>query len=500
VASPRDRVVDPARWAGAILLAAALIRFFRLDLFSLGFDEAMSLKRATEPSLGAVWRATFVEVPVYNSLLHGWILLGRNPATARSLSAGLSVLALWAGWRILKGILGPAPALAALALFAFSPFQVQYAQEARPYMLTLLAEFVAVLALFRAADRGCTADWGIWAAACALAALSHLVALAWIAASAAYVWLAGGGKSRRRNLLSVAGWGALAAAPAVVFAVAAARSIAHVNAVAARSYPLADFGMGIVNFFGPGAWIPAPAILPSLAVFGLLMVAGVCLCAMPVRRDPGLLRLRGAVLAFGLVPLALVLAGNWTGAVYRPKLRYAMGSQLFLLAACARAIWAVRGRWMRAATLVLLLALDAASLGKYFGGGFPTLDLPPCKKPFRETAEWLVSRARPGDGILSYGFETYLPLDWYLAGRLAHGYALRDPLVADEELRLLGKPIDIRAFALAHRRVWFVVAPVTYEAPLEVPGDALAALRGVASLRDDSVRPGIRVQCWVARR
>jgi hypothetical protein len=206
------------------------------------------------------------------------------------------------------------------------------------------------------------------------------------------------------------------------------------------------------------------------------------------------------VLAFGLVPLALVLAGNWAGVVYRPKLRYAMGCQLFLLAACARAVWALPWRAGRALVVAALLSVDAASLAAYAGGGTPTLDLPPCKKPFHAVAADLVARARPGDGVLSVGLQAYLPLDWYLAGRLAHGYLLRDPLVSDEELGALGAPVDAGAFFRAHGRVWLVCAPVFYTAPTGVPGDVLAALGRVAVLREETLRPGIRIQRWEARR
>jgi mannosyltransferase len=485
-------------WAASILILAAAVRFWRLDLFSLGFDEAMSLRRAMEPTLAAVWRATFVEVPVYNALLHGWLGLGRSPAVARALSSALSVAALGVGWFMLRRLLAPAPALAALALFAFSPFQVQYAQEARPYMLMLLAEFAAVLGLFRAADRGRTADWGVWAAGCAVAALSHLVALAWIAASAVFVWLIGAGASRRRDLARVAGWGALAAAPALIFAATDARSIARVNETAPQAFGVPDFLLGIDNFFGPGAWVPAPLVVPSLAVFGFLMLTGLFLCATPARPDPAARRLRAAVLAFGLVPPLLVLLGSWAGIVYRPKPRYAMGAQLFLLAACARVLWVPPWPAVRALGLGALLALDAASLAKYFGGGFPTLDLPPCKKPFHAVAADLVARARPGDGVLSCVFETYLPLDYHLGGRLPHGYVLRDPFFSEGELHMLGFPVDLERFVRAHRRVWLVTAPVFYTAPVDVPGDVVARLRRVAVPREDETRPGIRITRWEA--
>jgi hypothetical protein len=480
-----------------IVTLAAVVRFSRLGLFSLGFDEAMSFKRALEPTVAAVWRATFIETPLYNVLLHCWLVLGHDPAVARALSAALSVAALILGWRVLARLLPPVPALAALALFAFSPFQVQYAQEARPYMLTIACEFGAILALLRAIETGKAEAWAAWSACCAVAALSHLLALAWIAASAAFVWgAADAGASRRRVL----GWGALAALPALGYAAADARSIARVNLTAPQAFNLPEFLIGIDNFFGPGAWVPAALIVPSLAVFGALMVIGVLVSAMPSRPDARARTLRVAVLAFGLVPLALVLVGNWAGVVYRPKLRYAMGSQLFLLAACARGLWAPPWPAVRALGLGALLALDAASLGAYFGGGFPTLDLPPCKKPFHVVAADLVARSRPGDGILSVGFQTYVPLDWYLGGRLPHGYALRDPLVSDGELRVLGAPVDVAGFVRAHGRVWLVCAPVYYTAPLVVPPEVTAALRRAAVLRGQEVRPGILIQLWDRRR
>ncbi len=498
--SPGGGGLRAGRWAGGIVLLAAAVRFWRLDGFALGFDEAISVRCASADSLRAVWgiapaRARLF-TDAYNSLLHAWMALGSDPATIRALSACLSVVALVLAWRILRGLLPAGWALTALALFAFAPLQVQHAQEARPYALVLVLEFAATLALVRAVTHGERVAWAAWAFGCALAGASHLLALSWIAASAVYVWLLPGA---RRSLAPLAGWGLAAAAPAIVLAVADARGIGHMNATSLAIVPAQDFLLGIDQYFGPYAWVPEPLVGPALVAWGALAVAGVCLAAAPTGTGYGDRRLRAAVVAFGLVPLVLVLAGNWAGIVYRPKPRYAMGAQLFLVAAGVRALMAVPWPPVRAVVLAGLLASDAASLVRYFGHGIPTLDLPPCKKPFHEVAADLIGRARPGDGVLSCYFWTFLPLDYHLGGRLAHGYVLGDPIFAEGELRMLGFPSRVEAFLRAHRRVWVVTAPANWTEPTDVPEDVLVGLQRVAVLREEALRPGIRIQRWEAR-
>jgi len=491
-----------ARWAAGIIAAAAAVRFWRLGAFSLGFDEAMSLAWASGDSLRSVWGISPARAPLYNgaynSLLHFWMQLGSSPAAIRMPSVALSVVALWLGWRILSRLFPPGPALAALALFAFSPFQVQYAQEARPYMLVLVFEFAATLALLRAVESGDLRQWAAWAGCGAAASLSNLLALTWVAASAVYVLALPGS---RRRIGPLAGFGTAAAAPALAFAVAEARTIDWAKEVMPRSFGVFEYLLGVDQFFGPGAWVPASLVMPALAGFALLAVSGVLLAVAPSGARPhGQQEFRAAMLGFGLTPLLLILTCNWAGVLYPPKPRYAMASQLFLLAACARAIWALRRPAARGAVLAGLLALDAASLARYFGGGIPTLDLPPCQKAFHEVAADLVGRARPGDGVLSVEFQTYLPLDWYLGGRLPHAYAARDASFSDAALRRLGFPTDVATFLRAHRRVWCVVAPADYSTPPRMPEDVGARLRRVAVLREETLRPGISIQRWEARR
>ena len=78
-------------WELAVILIAALVRFWRLNYHSIWFDEAVSLNWAQRP-ISEIWSPllTFVpdkHPPLYYVLLHGWMkligLLGLTKAVVR---------------------------------------------------------------------------------------------------------------------------------------------------------------------------------------------------------------------------------------------------------------------------------------------------------------------------------------------------------------------------------------------------------------------------------
>ncbi|MEO0824613.1 MAG: glycosyltransferase family 39 protein [Cyanobacteria bacterium J06635_15] len=103
--------------------------------------------------------------PAYFLSLRAWVgLLGHSVAAVRGFSAVVGILALpamyWLAWELFSA---PLTAWLATALFAVSPFQVLYAQEARPQSFWTLTILLASAALLRALRRNTVNAWGLYA-------------------------------------------------------------------------------------------------------------------------------------------------------------------------------------------------------------------------------------------------------------------------------------------------------------------------------------------------
>jgi hypothetical protein len=435
---------------------------------------------------------------VYYLLLHAFLPLAPGEGV-RLLSALFGSLALVLGWLVLRAELDRNEALAALALFAFSPFEILYAQQARPYTLRVALALAALLLARKAARTGRHRDWAMMAGAAGLASLSHFLSLAWLPALAVRTVLEP--KVPKGGWVRPAGWACAAAAPAVVLALIRRGAIA--TAVASAHGPLdpLDFLNGLVLLFGAGAWVPAVLARPAWLAFAALGGAGLVVAALRMKRAGTFEPASASILALGLVPPVLLVAANWLGIVQSAKIRFAIEAHLFLLAACVRGAALAPSRVVRRGLVAGLLAVELAAVGSYARGGFPALDLPPCLKPFRDAAALIRERMRPGDAVAGYEYETYMPLKVELGETsLAMAYLLRDPLAPDSELDWVGRPVTVAQAAAGRKRLWLVVAPVHYSDPLDVPGELTRSLERMGQLELDTSVPGIRIQCWRLKR
>lgn len=487
------------RTAGrALLLAGVLARFWQLDARSLWFDEAYGVERAAAPTLAGTFRGgPLMEPPVYYTVLHGWLRQGTNDVTARALSAVCSSAALTAAWRLLPALWPDAPAtgLAVFALMALSPYEVLYAQEARGYAMLEALTLAALLALLAAIGGGSRARlaWPLWAFTCATAGLVHYLALAWIPAQLAWLWLNG---RARRWCPRAAGWGLVAAVPALGWAVMVRPAIAAAVGSSVGPVSPGAYGVGLVQLFGAGAWVPRALDRPAVVLFAALGLLGAGVALARTRRGggrPG----DAAVLALGILPPLLLYAGHLAGAVPSPKIRYAGFAHAFLLAACASGAAALP-RGGRRAALALLLALEGAGTVRYLEGGFPDLDLPPVKMPFRDAAAAIAARAGPGDAVVAVDLAAALPLRRYLPAGLPQAFLDADIGQLPAESVFLGRPSTLTDLAAAHARLWLVAAPLRYASPPGLPGWVVAGLRARGARPDEAVAgvPGIWIQCW----
>jgi len=115
--------------------------------------------------------------PLYFVATRLWVqLFGDSVAVTRSMSAVFSLLALpCMYWLCLELFDSSLTAWLAVSLLAISPFQIVYAQEARPYSLFVLIILLSSAALLRGMRLKTNSSWAIYAATVALGFYTHLL-------------------------------------------------------------------------------------------------------------------------------------------------------------------------------------------------------------------------------------------------------------------------------------------------------------------------------------
>jgi mannosyltransferase len=146
-------IVDSgAIWLGLIAAAAAWLRCATIGDPSLWLDEAHSVAYARLP-LSVIWGAAAqheVNPPLYFTLLKAWMaVFGASEVAVRGLSAAVGVISIAVAFRLGRHVAGTLPGLATAVLLASCALHVHYSQEARGYMLALLASLAAVYGAIR---------------------------------------------------------------------------------------------------------------------------------------------------------------------------------------------------------------------------------------------------------------------------------------------------------------------------------------------------------------
>lgn len=113
--------------------------------------------------------------PLYFIIIRLWAeCFGDSIATIRSLSALLSLIIFpCVYWLCLELFESPLVGWIAISLIAVSPYQLLYAQEARPYMLWMVTILLSTLALIRAIKLKTKLSWSIYTGIAILGIYSH---------------------------------------------------------------------------------------------------------------------------------------------------------------------------------------------------------------------------------------------------------------------------------------------------------------------------------------
>jgi Dolichyl-phosphate-mannose-protein mannosyltransferase len=162
----------------SIAAIGVALRFYSLGAHYLSYDESFTVLMVGRP-LPDLIRAAAGDVHPPLSYLMYWVFVrlagGTTPLTLRLPAAVLGSLAIWQVYGLMRRLSFSRPALlAGLALFALSPFEIHYSQDARMYGLLQLAVLGAVLAML---DR----RYWLMGAWMAVAAWSHNYGLFYVA-------------------------------------------------------------------------------------------------------------------------------------------------------------------------------------------------------------------------------------------------------------------------------------------------------------------------------
>jgi|GEM_PF-3185595 len=138
----------------AILLAAALLRFFRLDERCLFGDAVLTVEIISQADPAAVWNTVTggfpADLPLYYVILYFWRALGTSVFWLRSLSVFSGLLVVIVAYRLVKDLFGRQAALLTAFLLAISPFRVLLNQTVRYYSLNSFINLLALYLLHRA--------------------------------------------------------------------------------------------------------------------------------------------------------------------------------------------------------------------------------------------------------------------------------------------------------------------------------------------------------------
>src|SRR5579871_1452245 len=140
--------------AVAVVLVAAVLRWYRIDAQSLWYDEGISAHQLTR-SFPEILRAAALDThpPLYYWTLKAWgETFGGSELALRSLSAMWGVVAVVFTFLIGRRLFGSLPGAVAGLLLALAPLAVYYSQEVRMYAQVTALGLLAVYAYTRRND------------------------------------------------------------------------------------------------------------------------------------------------------------------------------------------------------------------------------------------------------------------------------------------------------------------------------------------------------------
>lgn len=474
-------------WLWPTLLTAAL-GLFRIGRPELWRDELRSWSAASR-SIGDLFHTlgvTDAAVALYYLILHGWIRLFGDSATSMRMVSLIAMVAAAAVVSLIgRRLYGPAVGLVSGLIFAVIPAISRFAQEVRPYAITMLLVALSTLLYLRALERSTWQRWLGYALTVAGVALAQVVALPVFAAHAAglLIWH----RRDRKMWLTWAAWAAAGLALA-----------APVILLGASQY---DHQVGSL----PPATLDELTTLPP-RLFSSTIVAGavatMCLFGFG-RKLPTSLFLT----AWALLPIIAVWVVSNLGQSYWMT-RYMLPTLPGFAILAAAGLMALADRRMIALGVVAVAALGVPDqrtmrwVGSHDQWNYPYGGNPPVL--YSEAARLIADRQQPGDGIMYLARNDFWLLDIGLAYHLRGQPAPEDVLVRESAVErgdFWARECDDAADCVGDTpRIWLVSASVVYGTELDkLEPDKRAVLEEQYRLVETHKLTGIAVTLWQRR-
>jgi uncharacterized membrane protein len=440
-----------------ISLAGGVLRFWHIGAQSLWLDELFSVFLARR-DVAAVVAGTFQDTqpPLYYLLLHAALLFGSDETAARVVSALFSTATIPLVFLLGRRLFDRSDtALLAAFVFAVTPFQVAYAQEARMYSMLAFLQLAGLFFFHRAWNGGAWSDWLLFAFAEALALYTHsLGILGLVAIDLWVVWQWRSARSRALELLAAHALMLLLFAPwLTAFSTQANRVLT--GFWEAPSSLLNLLRTTYVLVFGntlPTDLVPIGLLIIFLLFALELYHAGRAL--LREKLDP--LERQGLGLALAITfgpPVALFLV-SLVRPIYIERVVILSSSGIALLLAWA---WTRRPRLPERVLASAAAVLVAVALSNY------NLHPEVIKPPMREAAALLGQNWAEGDLVVHASDWTALAFNYYLPAVpqhfLAGDPAYQNPTTRGNSGRIAGLvPQDDGQLAPGQGRLWLVVA------------------------------------------
>jgi 4-amino-4-deoxy-L-arabinose transferase-like glycosyltransferase len=441
----------------ALMLLAFALRVYRLDYQDLRGDEAAtwvySIRSYAE--LLEIWKVDS-HPPLYYSVMHEWFrVAGTTVFAIRYVSVVGSLLLVASLIALARKLVDARTGIVVGVLIAINPYDIYYAQDARPYPLATWLGVLSTLILWQALCHRRWRDWLIYGGLIAVLAYTHYYFFIIVAFQALFVaWDAWQRRTIPWQYAVVGAMAGMLYLPWLVYNWDLVRNyrgyVESANLIASLGRPLLAFAGGQL-LSPPISWVNGAILWPLLG----LGTVGLWHVNPPARTADYRRKALWLVVLYLIVPLLVVFFVSRFRPIFSERY-LALASPAFFLLIGAGLTWSLcRLRtWLRVGSAVAAIAFlvtGGMALANYYTN--PAFAKSP---PWRDVLDHIRRKALPGD-ILVY--TAPMPEILYYnerAGRLPTTlipYEEHDPL--PRVVKALGDTLAV------HPRVWLIQLPAS---------------------------------------
>lgn len=450
--------------AVVILLGLALLaRLIRLTAFDLWYDEAyIAYTALMDFRLIATGEVLDIYPPLYFVIVHLLFQGQFSLALFRGLSVFCSLASLFMIYLTVRHALGLNLALTSVLLLVIHPFQVYYAREGKVYAFLTFLVFSYLYLLRKVIENPANkVGWLGFVLVYASIIYTHYHAVAVLVAGFVYVILDRTipAKARRGFLLSTA----LVAVTFIPWVVVLLEKLTRTfNSKNITYIPELSIKRLVSLGYTFTAGYNSPPIVGGLATILSLLLVAKGIYSLRARRE-----LLWFFLAFLLIPPLFILLLSIPLPMFMERhVIYSAGIYFILV---ALGVASFSSCLVRAGIITLVLAAQGLALCNIYLNKMPVQEQAVTRffpatprRPFRQVSEYINVQYRPGDVVLHFIPQSYLPCKFYLdQGIPANVVTLHPEAFAYQGYADLAKlfgefPVNLWQLYERYERFWFV--------------------------------------------